>query len=176
MYIRCNNIVWVILRRCSPMFSNCDGDGSQSVKMFYISLSSPSNLLIHQQNKKYIFVIHDLIRQTQVMWFHVKSVRVRITMTSSSHHHAIVKTALLCSRRMPAMLRSQLAQSRPGCEHGRDLSPWRAPGTVVMNKSSFTDTLPELWRVTAGARPAIGKDLFSLHCSQLSLTGSGRGP
>ena len=46
---------------------------------------------------------------------------------------------------------------RPGCEHFRDLSSWRAPGTVVTIKSSFTDTLSEPWRVPVGARTGYRK-------------------
>ena len=74
------------------------------------------------------------------------------------------------------MLRSQLARvgPRPGCEHGRDLSPWRAPDTVVMIKSCFTNTLPESWRVPAGARSTIRGDLSSF--SEKTLPGLGRCP
>ena len=79
--------------------------------------------------------------------------------------------------------KGQLAQA-PSCEHGRDSSPWRAPGTVGMIKSCFTDTLPGTCQVPAGARSAIRGDLssFSENATEArpvlvgSLTGFNRGP
>ena len=55
-----------------------------------------------------------------------------------------------------------------------DLSPCRAPGTVFMIKSSFTDTLPEPWRVPVGARPAIGRDLTSFRWKRYRGPAGGR--
>ena len=98
-----SRMIWVIHCRCSRTALRSIGDA--------IGIFSPvcSILYIHhvirQQNNSDIFFIHDLIRQ-QGMWLHVNlstfymlSTRhYTIIMTSSRHHHDIVKTSPLRPR------------------------------------------------------------------------------
>ena len=69
-----SSMVWVIHGRCSPMFPNCPathrrcyGDALLGVFYFFSAFSNTPT-----EQKSDLFFIHDLIRQPQGMWFHVK--------------------------------------------------------------------------------------------------------
>ena len=104
MYIRCDNIadqwfglVWVIHRQWSPNVQNCSAKLSLSVRNglnLIIIFSLSRNTLTEQS---YLFFVHDLSRQPQGMWLHVKSinflyalhkVRLRQDITTTSRLHA----------------------------------------------------------------------------------------
>ena len=134
-------MVWVIHRRYSPMFPNssakhrrCYDDAFAYV--FY--LFSPSNMPM-QLNKSDFFFIHDLIRQPQGMWFHLKSLllicyrqgtilspwlRQDVTTTSSRHYHYASDASTIFVWRTPKnhwpspilkINRWMLAESSPIC-------------------------------------------------------------
>ena len=98
MCIRCDNtqMVWVIHRRCS-LFAYAPELRSIGDVMAMLSPAFSSFHLqpvIRQQNQSDCFFIHDLIRKSQCMLFHVKSLDLLYDLHKPLYHrHDIVNTS-----------------------------------------------------------------------------------
>ena len=77
-------MVWVIHRRCYRTALRSIDD---AMAMLPPACSiSYLHLVIRQQNKSDFFFIHDLIRQPQGMWFHVKSLHLLYALHKALYH------------------------------------------------------------------------------------------